>query len=248
MFGGVGTLIAAVIIGFCIVSLIHKQKFFTCKILTAFLCLFGIAVLLFVSIYSGMIIVLTVVVIYVFLSKKESKCDVAEKKGKMDSNYTTGELVENDNFYSKRAVIKENTTMGESIPRKQIIRLLGMVSGSSYYNPAGIIGEGYTDKVGNLYMKSAIDNATEKMLEQAVKMGADGIISCKTVTSQGGLNNTVVTVTGTAVTLKDKADAESLNKQVLSGADEIMKYKQLMDSGIISSEEFEKKKKQILEI
>lgn len=33
---------------------------------------------------------------------------------------------------------------------------------------------------------------------------------------------------------------------VLSGADEILKYKQLMDSGIITQEEFEAKKKQIL--
>ena len=32
----------------------------------------------------------------------------------------------------------------------------------------------------------------------------------------------------------------------LSGAEEIIKYKQLLDAGIISAEEFELKKKQIL--
>ena len=33
----------------------------------------------------------------------------------------------------------------------------------------------------------------------------------------------------------------------ISGADEIRKYKQLLDEGIISQEEFNRKKKQILE-
>ena len=34
----------------------------------------------------------------------------------------------------------------------------------------------------------------------------------------------------------------------VSSADEIMKYKQLLDNGIISEEEFEAKKRQILDL
>ncbi len=40
----------------------------------------------------------------------------------------------------------------------------------------------------------------------------------------------------------------SVDKPSLSGADEIRKFKQLMDEGIITQEEFEMKKKQLLEI
>lgn len=46
---------------------------------------------------------------------------------------------------------------------------------------------------------------------------------------------------------RNSFDAES-QKQMLSPADEIKKYKDLLDSGIISQEEFESKKKQLLNI
>ena len=42
-----------------------------------------------------------------------------------------------------------------------------------------------------------------------------------------------------------KKEATTVIQQA-SGADELLKYKQLLDAGIISQEEFEAKKKQIL--
>lgn len=45
-----------------------------------------------------------------------------------------------------------------------------------------------------------------------------------------------------------KQSNQSPTKQQLSGADEIIKYKNLLDSGTITQEEFEVKKKQLLNI
>lgn len=44
------------------------------------------------------------------------------------------------------------------------------------------------------------------------------------------------------------AQRQTVQTQTLSGADEILKYKSLLDSGIITQEEFNKKKKDILGI
>lgn len=51
--------------------------------------------------------------------------------------------------------------------------------------------------------------------------------------------------------LKDRLNAaksSSTSKSALSSADEILKYKQLLDAGIISQSEFEVKKKQLLNL
>ena len=44
----------------------------------------------------------------------------------------------------------------------------------------------------------------------------------------------------------DKLEFDNYAQTNISGADEIMKYKKLLDEGIISQEEFETKKTQIL--
>lgn len=55
-----------------------------------------------------------------------------------------------------------------------------------------------------------------------------------------------------ALSMKEKIEELKQGKQIgpnkISGADEILKYKELLDSGIISEEEFGKKKKEILNI
>ena len=143
--------------------------------------------------------------------------------------------------------LKKNITASDSIPGKEVTTVLGMVTGTDSYNPAGLFGEGYVGKVGKSYMQITIDNATNKMVDMALSMGADAIISYKTTTSEGGLNMTVVTVTGTAVKLNDAEEKENKAEQpMIGGADEILKYKALLDSGLITQEEFEFKKKQIL--
>ena len=54
-------------------------------------------------------------------------------------------------------------------------------------------------------------------------------------------------VDGEVVETKDKITS-TISNVTHSGADEIKKYKELLDSGVITEEEFEKKKKQILNI
>lgn len=124
-----------------------------------------------------------------------------------------------------------------------------MVSGTDNYVAGGMFGEGYLGKMGNAYMQSSLNSARNKMIDEAMAMGADGIISYKTTTSEAALNNIVVTVTGMAVKLRDVSEeSDKTTGQAISGADEILKYKELLDMGIISQEEFDAKKKQILNL
>lgn len=46
--------------------------------------------------------------------------------------------------------------------------------------------------------------------------------------------------------IDNKKESIILNQQISSNVDEIIKYKNLLDSGIITQEEFEKKKKELL--
>ena len=125
------------------------------------------------------------------------------------------------------------------------MEVLGVVNGSDNYNPTGIFGEGYNKKIGNEYTQAAINRATAKMVADAVLKEADAIISFRTTTSNAGLDNVLVTVTGTAVKVKD-SDNVTNNETVRSYADEILKFKQLLDSGIITQEEFGTMKKKLL--
>ncbi|MDY4428021.1 MAG: SHOCT domain-containing protein [Lachnospiraceae bacterium] len=137
----------------------------------------------------------------------------------------------------------------DTIPGKEVIEILGMVSGTDNYVAGGMFGEGYLGKMGNAYMQSSLNSARNKMIDEAMAMGADGIISYKTTTSEAALNNIVVTVTGMAVKLRDVSEeSDKTTGQAISGADEILKYKELLDMGIISQEEFDAKKKQILNL
>lgn len=47
-------------------------------------------------------------------------------------------------------------------------------------------------------------------------------------------------------TLSDKTPVTLSNSKASVGADEVLKYKELLDSGVITEEEFEKKKKELL--
>lgn len=49
-----------------------------------------------------------------------------------------------------------------------------------------------------------------------------------------------------AVDILEQNQTKTQNSTIISGADEILKYKQLLDDGIITEEEFQVKKKQIL--
>ncbi|MCD8150402.1 MAG: SHOCT domain-containing protein [Clostridiales bacterium] len=159
------------------------------------------------------------------------------------------EHVKDAGKYVKNEEFKKNITASDALVGKEITEVLGMVNGSASYNPAGLIGEGYTSKVGNAYMNNAIETAKAKMIKVALEKGADGITSFKTTTSETGLNTILVTVTGTAVKTRDVKESQISNNptsNTFSNADEIKKYKELLDMGIISQDEFDMKKRQLL--
>lgn len=173
----------------------------------------------------------------IYYNANKDKPNFAELEANYE-NYLEGKKQQKED-------LKNNITASDTIAGKEIVEVLGIVNGSDNYNPAGLIGEGYTDKMGNIYMQGAIDRATAKMVAAAALKEADAIISFKTTTSNAGLNNVLVTVTGTAVKVKDSNNVID-SEIVSSSADEILKFKQLLDNGIISQEEFEAKKKQLL--
>ncbi len=165
------------------------------------------------------------------------------EKDKLDRERAIKEKVDKN-----KGVIWHNISSAESLPGKTVVRSIGLVSGTSKHNSGGFIGEGY-GKAGDLYMRGSVESATRKMVESALYKGANGIICCKTDTSQDNLNNIIVTVTGTAVVVEDKVEESNIqNTEHFSAADEILKYKQLLDMGAITEEEFEKKKKQLLNL
>ena len=134
---------------------------------------------------------------------------------------------------------ENNVTVSDSIPGKIIVKNLGMVSGTDNYT-AGLIGEGY----GHTTTSYAIKRATSNMIKQAVSKGANAIVSCKTTTSAGTWGAVVLTITGSAVVVKDQVD--SVSTRGFSATDEIIKFKQLLDMGIITQDEFNAKKKELL--
>lgn len=148
------------------------------------------------------------------------------------------------NYKKKRKQLEESVTASEIIPGKEIVEVLGIVNGSWSYNPAGLLGEGLlmTDK----NMQVALDFAKRRMIAKADKLEADAVISFAMTTTKMG-NDNLVSVTGTAVKVKDAEQATvNANDSTVSGADEIIKYKNLLDSGIITQDEFDAKKKQLL--
>lgn len=160
---------------------------------------------------------------------------------KYKNNYNVEEY---ENYKFKRKQLEENVTASDNIPGKEIVEVLGIVNGSWKYNPAGLIGEGLlmTDKD----MQFALDMAKGRMIFKADKLEADAVISFAVTTTKIG-NDNLVSVTGTAVKVKDAEQATvNANDSTVSGADEIIKYKNLLDSGIITQDEFDAKKKQLL--
>lgn len=103
--------------------------------------------------------------------------------------------------------------------------------------------------VNNMYIRVSINNRWIKQeridllkaetkknsfVYKATKYNADQIVSLlETIVNQNEIVN---------------ASEAIQNQQIPSAADEILKFKQLMDAGIITSEEFEAKKKQLLGI
>lgn len=68
-----------------------------------------------------------------------------------------------------------------------------------------------------------------------------------TVTFDNSQNKVAEEVKNKIFELQQQSESKSVNQVIsLSGADEILKYKQLLDIGIITQEEFDAKKKQIL--
>ena len=67
--------------------------------------------------------------------------------------------------------------------------------------------------------------------------------------SLGMINNSLSSIKEIEQSVpKTTRSRKSSSETMISGADEIRKYRQLADEGIITEEEFEKKKKDILEL
>ena len=146
------------------------------------------------------------------------------------------------------ASLLKNIVTTDTIPGMKILKICGVVTGTDSYNPAGLIGEGYTSKMGDLYMNGAIETAKKKMIEKARALNANAIVSFKTTSTSSAMNNVIVTATGTAVILEEERNERVVTPSTISIPDEILKYKALCDQGIITNEEFEAKKKQLLNL
>lgn len=94
-------------------------------------------------------------------------------------------------------------TTTDSVAGKRIKEYRGIVSGTDIYLVGGAFGGGLANQE-NLF-GAAFRSACGKMESKAY--GADAIVGIHTeVLSPGNLNNIIVVVTGTAVTLTDTDD------------------------------------------
>lgn len=163
------------------------------------------------------------------------------KFGKSEECFNFSELV---NF--------ELNVDGESITSGGLGRAVagGMIFGGIGAVVGGVTG-GKKSKstVNNMYIRVSINNRWIKQeridllktetkknsfVYKVTKTTADEIISLlETIVNQNEINN---------------VNENNQQQQFQSSADEILKYKQLMDAGIITTEEFETKKKQLLGI
>ena len=100
-------------------------------------------------------------------------------------------------------------TTTPTIEGKSIKEYIGLVSGADLYNAGGLIGGGYTSGGQTMYFQNAVSKATSKMIESA--RFADAIVGVQVVIgSSAGMNQVIVTVTGTAVFLEDSQYDDSL--------------------------------------
>lgn len=101
-------------------------------------------------------------------------------------------------------------TTTQGIEDKKITDYLGIVSGADTYLMGGAIGLGVTAKGQTLHYTSAVDSALLKMVESANDMSADAIVGIEINTSSSGNGTIAVTVSGTAVKLKDAGFEDEL--------------------------------------
>lgn len=141
-------------------------------------------------------------------------------KEELEAMGITGNTVES-NKPSLRKVIKEaekevkfdkyktfmkNTenmilTTTNDIKGYNIIEYIGIVAGTDIYLIGGVFGGGMANQE-NLYT-DALSRATANLRQNAEVMGANGIIGIQSnMTSTGGTNNLILTLTGTAVRIK----------------------------------------------
>ena len=189
----------------------------------------------------GIIILIGLVLILIYvlrLLNKRNQNSISHNEMNINNKI---DIYDHDSFITNQPIL----TSADFVPGKEITEIIGVVSGSNQYNPVGIVGEGLTGKTGDVYRKSALDKATNIMLRDAFNQKADAVIKYNTETTLVG-PNILITVTGTAVRCRDVVSANTENHNATSDADEIIKFKQLLDQGIITQEEFDIKKKQIL--
>ena len=140
-------------------------------------------------------------------------------------------------------------TTGDEFEDYEIQEYLGFVVGQAVYQSKFIKGiaadiQGSEDQ--DLDDLNDCDEEVKKNLMKAAKAKkANAIIGVEMRYAQLASGSFAVVMTGTAVKIEDVIEEDTGNS-ITSGADEIMKYKQLLDQGIITPEEFEAKKKQIL--
>ena len=93
-------------------------------------------------------------------------------------------------------------TTTQSVDGKKVKAYLGLVTGASPYNAGGMVGGGYSSKGQSNLFSYAVNSAKDTMVSSA--HGADAIIGVQiAVGSSSAMNQVIVTVTGTAVTLED---------------------------------------------
>jgi len=104
------------------------------------------------------------------------------------------------------------TTNTEKIAGKRIIKHLGLVRGNTVRarNIGSDIGAGLKSLVGGKIggyikvMTLARDEATDEMLKEAEKLGADAVVNIRYATSQVMPQAAEILAYGTAVKLEDK--------------------------------------------
>lgn len=98
----------------------------------------------------------------------------------------------------------------QEVPGKAVEKTLGMVSGSSSYNPSGLIGEGWFKE--DKYYQTTLNDASQAAIKHAEDLGADAIIGSSVCTSISGLagGRIFISVTGTAVKLADSSFIDAI--------------------------------------
>ena len=111
-------------------------------------------------------------------------------------------------------------TTTASVEGKRIKKYLGVVTGTDIYLVGGILGGGLANQE-NLF-GAAYQKACSKMEEKAKQKHANAVVGIQTqVLSPGNLNNIIVVVTGTAVSLEDAAINNTAEANITSMNDEL---------------------------